>query len=76
MSELRTRMDNEMIVRGLADRSRETYLAAVAGLARYYNRSPDRVSDREVQAYRVHLREERKLAWSSCHIVLHGFRVF
>ena len=74
MSELRTRMDNEMIVRGLADRTRETYLAAVAGLARFYNRSPDQVSDREIQAYLVHLRVERKLAWSTCNIVLNGLR--
>jgi site-specific recombinase XerD len=67
-------MDNEMIVRGLADRTREAYLAAVAGLARFYNRSPDRVSDREIQAYLLHLRVERKLAWSSCNIVLNGLR--
>jgi hypothetical protein len=34
MTELRTRMDNDMLVRGMAERTRETYLAAVARLAR------------------------------------------
>jgi site-specific recombinase XerD len=74
MSELRTRMDNEMIVRGMADRTRDAYLAAVAGLARFYDRPPDRISDREIQAYLLHLRVERKLAWSSCNVALNGLR--
>ena len=44
MTELRQRMDEAMIVRGMADRTRETYLWAVTGLAKFYHRSPD--SDR------------------------------
>jgi hypothetical protein len=36
MSELRRRMDEDMIVRGMADRTREAYLWAVEGLARFY----------------------------------------
>ena len=50
MTELRRRMDDDMRVRGMADRTRETYLAAVRGLATFYRRSPDRISDEEVQA--------------------------
>jgi site-specific recombinase XerD len=76
MSELRTRMDNEMIVRGMADRTRDAYLAAVAGLARFYDRPPDRISDREIQGYLLHLRVERELAWSSCNVALNGLRFF
>ena len=55
MTELRRRMDDDMLVRGLADRTRETYLWAVTGLARFYHRSPDQISDEEVQAYLLHL---------------------
>jgi hypothetical protein len=36
------RMDEDMIVRGMADRTRESYLWAVTGLARFYRREPDR----------------------------------
>ena len=36
MTELRQRMDEAMIVRGMADRTRETYLWAVTGLAKFY----------------------------------------
>lgn len=41
MTELRRRMDDDMQVRGMADRTRETYLWAVSGLAMFYRRSPD-----------------------------------
>ena len=48
MTELRRRMDDDMLARGLADRTRESYLWAVTGLARFYHRSPDQISDEEI----------------------------
>ena len=74
MTALRMRMDNDMLVRGMAERTRETYLAAVARLARHYRRSPDQLSPQEVQAYLVHMLREEQLAWSTCNIAVHAFR--
>jgi len=74
MSTLRKQMEADMVLRGMSERTRESYLAAVAGLAKYYNRSPDQVSEVEVQRYLLHLIEERKLAWSSCNIAVSGLR--
>ena len=74
MTELRTRMDNDMLVRGMADRTREAYLAAVTRLARHYHRSPDQLSPQEIQAYLVHMLREEHLAWSTCSIAVHAFR--
>ena len=51
MTELRQRMDNDLLVRGMAERTRESYLAAVTRLARHYHRPPDQLSPEEVQAY-------------------------
>jgi integrase/recombinase XerD len=76
MTELRRRMDDDMLTRGFADRTRETYLWAVTGLARFYHRSPDHISDEEIQAYLVHLIRDRQRAWSTCNIVVHGLRFF
>jgi site-specific recombinase XerD len=76
MSELRTRMIDDMIVRGLAAKTQDSYVRAVAGLAQFYDRSPDRITDREVQAYLVHLIRERKLSWSSCNVAVYGLRFF
>ena len=74
MTTLRMRMDNDLLVRGMAERTREAYLAAVTRLARHYDRSPDRLSPQEVQAYLVHMLRDEKLAWSTCGIAVHAFR--
>jgi integrase/recombinase XerD len=74
MTELRRRMDNDMVVRGMAAKTREAYLGAVAGLARYYRRSPDQISADEVQAYLLELLQVRKRAWSTVNIAVHGMR--
>lgn len=41
MSELRQRMDEAMLVRGFAERTRQAYLAWVTALARHTRRAPD-----------------------------------
>ena len=74
MTELRRRMDEDMVVRGMAERTRETYLAAVTGLAKHYRRSPDLITDEEVQAYLLYLIRDRQRSWNTCHIVVHGLR--
>jgi integrase/recombinase XerD len=74
MTELRVQMDNAMLVRGFAERTRETYLAAVARLARHDRRAPDRLSSAEVQAYLVPMLREEHLAWSTCNIAVQAFR--
>ena len=75
MSPLRKQMDEDMVVRGLAERTREAYLGAVASLAKHYGRRPDRIDEAEVQRYLVYLLQERKLAWSSCNIALQGMKI-
>lgn len=76
MGTLRKQMDGDLVVRGMAVRTREAYLGAVAGLAKYYGRRPDRIGEAEVQNYLLHLIQERKLAWSSCNIVAQGLKFF
>ena len=74
MTALRRRMDDDMVVRGMAVRTRETYLAAVTGLAKFYHRSPDQISDEDVQAYLRHLIQDRHRSWNTCHTVVYGLR--
>ena len=76
MRELRRQMNDDMAVRGMAERTRETYLWAVTGLAKFYRRPPDQISDAEVQAYLLHLIRDRQRSWSTCNIVVHGLRFF
>jgi integrase/recombinase XerD len=76
MGALRKQMDGDLVVRGMSVRTREAYLGAVAGLAKYYGRPPDRIGEAEVQDYLLHLIQERKLAWSSCNVTAQGLKFF
>ena len=76
MSELRKRMIRDMQSRNFSTGTQRAYLRAVAGLAKYYHRSPDTIKPEEIQDYVVHLLSERKLAVGSCHGVITGLRFF
>lgn len=76
MSPLRKQMQADMVLRGLAPRTQEAYISAVVGLARYYKRSPEFLSQEEVQKYLLHLIEERKWAWSSTNQAACALRFF
>lgn len=65
MTTLRQRMDDAMVLRGFALRTRESYLAAVSALAKHYRRSPDSLTPEEMQAWLLHLIVERRLAYAS-----------
>lgn len=76
MGALRERMDKDMVVRGMAARTRESYLAALVGLAKHYHKAPDQLIEQEVQDYLFYLIDERKLAWSTCNIATNAFKFF
>lgn len=76
MSVLSDRMNNDMVLRGLAAKTRQSDLGSVRDLAKYYHRSPDRLTDKEVQTYLLHLSQERHLTPSSCNVAVNGLRFF
>ena len=69
MSALRKQMQADMVLRGMAHRTQQAYIESVARLARFYHRSPERITPEEVQRYLLYLLQERKLAHSSCNVV-------
>ena len=74
MTALRQQMDNDMVLRGMAVRTRQSYIEAVRGLAKFYRRSPDAISIEEVQSYLLHLLQKRGLSHSTCNLVTNGLR--
>lgn len=76
MSKLREQMNNAMIVRGYSPRTRKHYTHAVYQLAKYYHRSPDAISELEVEAFLLHLIKERGLCQSSVNAYVQGIRFF
>lgn len=74
MSRLRQQMDDAMVLRGFAERTRESYLQCVTALARHFRCSPDRLDAAQIQAYLLYLITEKKLAYASVNQAACAFR--
>ena len=57
MSPLRQQMIDEMTLAGLSPTTQAIYIKAVLGLATYYHRSPDELSEEQVRSYLLRMRE-------------------
>lgn len=76
MTDLRRRMIADLQLAGYSQKTQQSYLMAVRGLAKYYMRSPDELSEEEVRAFFLHLINERKSAPSTVRIYLYGIKFF
>ena len=57
MTHLRHQMYEAMKLAGLASTTQKTYIHSVKRLAEFYNRSPEQITEREVQAFFLNLLE-------------------
>jgi site-specific recombinase XerD len=69
-------MTEDLHLAGYTQKTRRCYLDAVRGLAKYYQRSPDQLSEEEVRRFFLHLITERKVARSTVTIYLCGIKFF
>jgi integrase/recombinase XerD len=76
MGELRDRMQQALVLRGMSPRTQQSYLAAVKGLAQYYHQRPDLLGEEQIHAYVCYLIEQRHLAPSSVRVAVMGLRFF
>ena len=76
MTTLRQQMTDDLVLRGRSANTQTAYLRAVTRLAAFYGRSPDRISEREIQAYLLHLYREKGLSHSTCNVAVSGLRFF
>src|SRR5947209_19349289 len=76
MTPLRAQMLRDMQLQRLAPKTQQAYVAAVAGLAKFYQCSPDRLSPEQIRPSWHHLLVERRLAWSSCNQAAAGLKFF
>ena len=76
MTALREQMTDDMVLRGLSGGTQKAYLRVVTRLATYYGRSPDRISEREIQTYLLHLYREKGFSHSTCNVAVAGLRFF
>jgi site-specific recombinase XerD len=74
MTKLRKAMMEAMLLRGFSERTKESYIQGVRGIAAYYDLSPDGLSDEQVRHYLVYLLDERNLTYSSANLALNAIR--
>lgn len=72
----RRRMIEEMQLRRFSERTIESYVRAVGQLAGWCWKSPDQVSDEELRAYFLHLKNEKRLARATTTIARCGIKFF
>src|SRR5512136_1143848 len=76
MGVFRDAMDEAMVLRGLAPRTREAYLHWVGRLVGFCRVAPDRLTTREVRGFLLDLTQERKVAFSTFNQALNAVRFF
>lgn len=73
---LRAQFMNHMILHRFSHYTIKNYMSAVEKLAKYHNKSPDKLTNEDIQNYLLYLIGERKLAWGTCNVHMAGISSF
>ena len=76
MTELRQRMIECLQLRGLSERTQESYVRAVRQLAEHYHKSPDLITEEELRQYFLYLKNVKHYARNTTTIAICGIRFF
>jgi integrase/recombinase XerD len=74
MTTLREKMIEDMQLRGLAERTQESYVQVAKQLAEYYGKSPERLDDEELRRYFLYLKNEKGSSRSTITVTLSGLK--
>ena len=74
MADWQVRMTQDMKLRDFRPRTQEAYLLAAKLLERHFGRPPETLTEEDLRAYFLHLREVRKLAPSTLSVAANGLR--
>lgn len=75
MSPLRERLTGDLKLAGYAKRTQESYLSVVVNLSKYYNRSPDQLTEEELRTFFLSLKT-RQLSDSTFKQYATGIKFF
>ncbi len=73
---LRTQFMDHMVLNRFSPWTIKNYMDTMKRLAKYYNKSPDLLTQEEIQDYLLYLLKERKLSWGTCNTHLSGLACF
>ena len=73
---LRTQFMDHMTLNRFSPWTIKNYMDTITRIAKYYNKSPDLISQEEIQEYLLYLLQKRKLSWGTCNTHLTGMSSF
>jgi len=76
MTELRKRMIECLQLRGLSERTQESYVRAVRQLAQHYHKSPDLITEEELRQYFLYLKNVKHHSRNTMTIAICGLKFF
>jgi len=74
MSTLREQMQADLQLKGINVKTQRDYLREASKLAKYFNKSPEELGEKEVKEYLVHLLKERKLSGGTYKYYVGGIK--
>jgi site-specific recombinase XerD len=76
MTELRKRMIECLQLRGLSERTQESYVRAVRQLAEHYHKSPDLITEEELRQYFLFIKNVKHYARNTSTVAICGIKFF
>ena len=76
MTELRKRLIEDLGLAGLSQSTQEAYVRVVRQLAEHFRCSPDRITERQLRDYLIHLRDGRGFAKGTFQQHFFGIKFF
>ena len=76
MTPLRQKFIEDMQLRGLSERTQEAYVTVVRQLAEHYSKSPDQITEEELRAYFLYLKNVKQYSRSTSTVALCGIKFF
>jgi site-specific recombinase XerD len=74
MTPLREKMIEDLQLRGLAEKTQDSYVRAVRQLAEHYGKSPEYISEEEVRRYFLYQKNEKQVSVSKWVVDLTGIK--
>lgn len=75
-SPLRKKMREDMILQNLTTNTQWNYISGVERLSRYYQASPDEISEDEIRKYIIFLKKESGLSFDTIRVIFYGIKFF
>ena len=73
---LRQRMQQDLQLAGLSERTQEAYLRAVRQLAAHFRQAPDQLTENQLREYLLYLKNDKQFAPSSLIVAACGIKFF